>query len=149
MSESSDPFPLMPEKKFVDFNDQPPNPPASRPKTPPQPIKTVKDLVNILSELQTRVEQLEGENDALRQALNDKVTKKETVQLLSRLDGIRLPKSGVFSDSFLVRAFSIYGHWFVANLLISIVLSVFFFILFSIIGASITNAIMQNLPAGY
>ena len=123
-------------KEYVDFNQVPPS------SIDANTIKSVKDLVKILSELQIRVESLEKENQALREALGERVTKKETVQLLSRVEALRLPKSGLFADNFIIRALTIYGHLFVTNLAFSLVISLLTIILFVLLGVP---AMMQNM----
>ncbi len=55
-----------------------------------------------------------------------------------------LPNIKLVSPNFLSRAFAVWGHFFVANLLISIAVSCLFVLLGLLMGNSILN-ILQNL----
>jgi len=55
-----------------------------------------------------------------------------------------VPNIKLLSPNFLSRAFAVWGHFFVANLLIGIAVSCFFVILGLIMGNSILN-IIQNM----
>ena len=60
----------------------------------------------------------------------------------------RLPRTKVVAPGFLTRAFAIWGHMFVANLLISIVVSIVMGILSIIIGGSIA-AMIDSMQSSY
>lgn len=139
-SDNYTPQPILPGREFVDFNATP----STTPTPPSHAIKSVNDLVKVLSDLQNRVNQLESENSALQNALAERITKKETLHLLTKLDSIRLPKSGLVSDSFFMRALSVYGHWLVINILLSIVFTILTFALLAALGLPLST--LQNLP---
>ena len=115
----------------------------SQQNTPPT-VRNVKDLVNTLARMNKRLVQVEAENAKLRKELEKKAGKRDVVQMISNVESLGLPKNGLFSDSFIVRAISIYGHWFVANLIISIIMSIISFILFTSLfqqlAANLSNA---------
>lgn len=94
------------------------------------PMRNVKDLVTVLGQMYTRMAILEAENAALRADLEKTATKRDVVQMIAKVETLNLPKSGLFSDSFIVRAVSIYGHWFVVNLIVSIIFGFLWFLLF-------------------
>ena len=110
-----------------------------------QPIRNVKDLVVLLTDLQARIEVLETENRSLKADLARKITKKEITAILAQLDQFRLPKLGLFSDSFFLRAISIYGHWFTANLIVSVILTIITTVIMLTVGQSLVEG-MLNLP---
>jgi hypothetical protein len=114
---------------------------TSTPQSALPTMRTVKDLVNTLARMNKKLIEMEAENNELRQELDKKVAKREVVQMISKIDALGLPKNGLFSDSFLIRALSIYGHWFVINIVISIIMGIISFILF----ASMFNQIATNI----
>ena len=102
--------------------------------TPPSsslpPMRNVKDLVTVLGQMYTKMSTLEAENAALKAELAKTATKRDVVQMIAKVETLNLPKNGLFSDSFIVRAVSIYGHWFVVNLVVSLIFGFFWFLLF-------------------
>ena len=97
-----------------------PNPPIFR---------NMSELTTYLSTVEKRMINLEDENKKLRHELNRVIgdTRFKTER--------GLPNSGIVSHSFWTRAFTIWGHYFVAQLIISIPLVlcylVFFFMMMS------------------
>ena len=102
----------------------------STPSSPLPPMRNVKDLVTVLGQMHKKITALEAENAALKEELGKTATKRDVVQMISKVETLNLPKHGLFSDSFIVRSVSIYGHWFVANLVVSIVFGFLWFLLF-------------------
>lgn len=84
-----------------------------------QKFKNMDELVEYLGELEKRVESLEMENNDLRAIVStkDKINGATINQAILSY----LPPTGLISFSFLRRAFAVYGHFFVANLIISVV----------------------------
>ena len=134
---NSQPFITLPEDEPVPQIDQTPETNSS------QPIRSVKDLVVLLEGLQKRIEAIEKENRRLKTMLARNITKKEAASMVTQLDQFRLPKLAIFSDSFLLRALAIYGHWWVINIIFGILFSILTFILFSILGPSILDNFMS------
>ena len=132
--------PIPSGREFVDFNTIP----STLPMPSSHTIKSVNDLVKVLSDLQNRVNLLESENKTLQNALAERITKKETIQLLTKLDSVRPPKTALLSDSFLMRALSVYGHWLVINFLLSIVFTILTIALLAALGLPLST--LQNLP---
>jgi hypothetical protein len=77
----------------------------------------MNELTTYLSTLETRLATLESENNTLRNALSD-VKHKAAAQSFKVDRG--LPETGLVSDSFFIRAFTVWGHYFVAQLIIGI-----------------------------
>jgi hypothetical protein len=102
----------------------------STPSSSLPPMRNVKDLVTVLGQMHKKITALEAENAALKAELGKTATKRDVVQMISKVETLNLPKHGLFSDSFIVRSVSIYGHWFVANLVVSIVFGFLWFLLF-------------------
>ncbi len=77
----------------------------------------MNDLVAYLDTLESRIKSLESSNATL-QADNQSLNR-----YIKELGGDAqkmLPKTGLLSTSFMQRAFTVWGHYFVAQLLISI-----------------------------
>lgn len=88
---------------------------------------TDQDIANLVA----RVQQLEGQA-MTRQPAN-------------------VPNIKLLSPNFLTRAFAVWGHFFVSNLIISIAVSCIFVILGLIMGTSLLNIFqnaVKNLPSG-
>ena len=80
-------------------------------------FRNMNELTDYLSALETRLTTLESENKTLRNALSD-VKHKAAAQTFKVDRG--LPETGLVSDSFFVRAFTVWGHYFVAQLIIGV-----------------------------
>lgn len=77
-----------------------------------------------------RISDLEDINRDLLDKLKEEYdTHKEIVEIID--DAI--PNSSILSDNFLARAFSIWGHYFVAQLIIGLVIGVFYLIIILLI----------------
>lgn len=88
---------------------------------------TDQDIANLVA----RIQQLEGQA-MTRQPAN-------------------VPNIKLLSPNFLTRAFAVWGHFFVSNLIISIAVSCIFVILGLIMGTSLLNIFqnaVKNLPSG-
>ena len=61
----------------------------------------------------------------------------------------QLPQFGLLSNNFLTRAFSVWGLYFVANLLLGIVFGCIFMVIGLLLGASFTeifNQVIRGFP---
>jgi hypothetical protein len=95
-------------------------------------FRNMNELTAYLSEMEQRLAALEGENKALKNALGQ--ARQQASGPTFRTER-GLPKTGLISDSFWIRAFTVWGHYFVAQLLISIPMVVCYLIfMFSIFG---------------
>ena len=92
----------------------------------PPEFKSMNDLISYLDAVEKRLQALETQNATLQQqnqALNN------YIQDLGGDAGKMLPKTSIISPNFLQRAFAIWGHYFVAQLIISIPLACLYYIL--------------------
>ncbi len=78
-------------------------------------FKTITDLSMYLEGLERRIVDLENENGRLKDALQKNSLENVNPRSFLRL----LPETGLLSRSFLTRAFTVWGHLFVAQLIIS------------------------------
>ncbi|HEY62441.1 MAG TPA: hypothetical protein G4N95_07305 [Anaerolineae bacterium] len=82
-------------------------------------ISNLKELNNYLSILQNRINNLETENKHLLNTLQDLDTKSNDIIDVIRQ---RLPNTLLLSDNFFLRALTIWGHMFVIQFILSLVL---------------------------
>lgn len=144
MNDNNDDFiPLqLPGNEESESNPESTQPVEDQTTSPSRPtMRNVKDLVNTLARMNKRLVELEEENKALQAELKSKADKREVVKMIANTEALTPPKHGLTADSFIIRAVSIYGHWFVANLVVSIVVGIISAILF----ATALNGIAQNL----
>lgn len=109
-----------------------------------QQFKSMNDLVMYLGGLEERLKSLETENEKLRanasprEIVNDKAIERVVLDYL--------PNTNLIDPSFLKRAFAVWGHFFVANLIVSL----FFFILYAclmiVMFGSVFGNFIQNQP---
>ena len=93
-------------------------------------FRNMNELTAYLSEMEQRLATLEAENTALRNALGQVRQQSPRFRTESSL-----PKTGLVSDSFWVRAFTVWGHYFVAQLVISVPVFICYMIfMFSVFG---------------
>ncbi|GEM_PF-863681 len=117
----------------------------------PGPImqfRSQSELIDYLQELEDRLSELENQNKMQKLQIQELergkipgssaaiATPGLNPGLLARL--AELPKTGLLSNSFIQRAFTVWGHYFVAQFIISAVVGVIYIILmviFIAIGA--------------
>lgn len=90
-------------------------------------FRNMNELTKYLSAMEIRLGALESENTTLRNALSQ-VKHKAEAQTFKTERG--LPDTGIVSDSFFVRAFTVWGHYFVAQVIISIPIFICYLIFF-------------------
>jgi hypothetical protein len=96
--------------------------------TVPNPIK-VEDLLSYLANQEKRIQDLEQENEELSEKNKKYIHKDEFYKELSN----NIPSTGLFSQNFYKRAFSVWGHFFIAQLIIGIILGFVYLIIFEIL----------------
>ena len=89
-----------------------------------------REVVQYLQSLETRVKTLEAKLGDSESAAQLSTSQLEEVRTL-------LPNSNIISPSFLRRAFTVWGHYFVAQLIIAIPIYCFFFIIIFALGGDI------------
>jgi len=97
-------------------------------------FRNMNDLTAYLAAMETRLATLESENKAFRNQLGQ-VRYKADSQNFKTERG--LPNTGLVSDSFWTRAFTVWGHYFVAQLIIGIPM----FICYMILAFTLMNRI--------
>ena len=90
-------------------------------------FRNMNELTAYLSSMEIRLATLKSENKALRNALGQ-VKQSAAAQTFKTERG--LPNTGLVSDSFLLRAFTVWGHYFVAQLIIGIPMFICYLIFF-------------------
>ncbi len=108
----------------------------------PLQFKSMNDLVEYLGQLETRLSSLETENADLRAKYQHIDTRSLDVIAFVKENW---PKTSLVSSSWWVRALSVYGYFFVINLIISVILGVLSLLIF---GSMIAGAINQLGPIG-
>lgn len=84
--------------------------------TTPQ-FQSMTDLTAYLEAQQQRITALEGELQTLKAGIRPvEAQQQETLALVRAA----LPQTGLFSRSYFTRAFTVWGHYFVAQLLIAL-----------------------------
>jgi hypothetical protein len=98
-----------------------------------QQFKNMNELVEYLGTLEERIKTLESENNNLRavQPRSESMDGNTIAKYVSRY----IPQTNLVNPGFLTRAFAVWGHFFVANLIIGIVFgSAYFCIMMLVFG---------------
>ena len=100
-----------------------------------QQFKSMNELVHYLGALEERVQALEEENQRLRSAPAPLPTGTSNVdeRTIAKMVASFLPLTNIVHPSFLKRAFAVWGHFFVANLIISLPFTLLYFCLLAMI----------------
>jgi hypothetical protein len=93
-----------------------------------QKFKSLDELVQYLATLEERVQYLEEEDQRLRSApVLASTTTSVDERTIAKMVASFLPLTNIVHPSFLKRAFAVWGHFFVANFLISIPFTILYF----------------------
>ena len=92
-------------------------------------FNSMQELADYLSVLENRILFLEKDNKELKDAINE--VSNETI----------LPQTNLFNSSFLSRAFAVWGHFFVSNLVISIIFYVIYFLVIVVLLGNVLGNI--------
>lgn len=107
-----------------------------------QQFKNINDLADYLGNLEERLKNLESENERLQAiALPREVVNEEAIERVV-LD--YLPETNLIDHSFLKRAFAVWGHFFVANLIIGIVVGIAYACLMMVLFGTMFGNILQS-----
>lgn len=107
--------------------------------TTPQ-FKNMNELVEYLATLEDRVQKLEGENQKLRSIQPTNADGNMLAKAISRA----LPKSDLFNPAFFKRAFAVWGHFMVANLIIGSIAGAIYFCFVSLLLSSMLGSISST-----
>ena len=101
-------------------------------------FKSMNELVEYLGMLEERVKYLEEENQKLRATPASRGIIDE--RTIAKYVASFLPLTNIVHPRFLYRAFAIWGHFFVANFLISIPFTILYFCFLALV----LNGALQN-----
>jgi len=111
----------------------------------PTQFKSMNELVEYLYTVDQRLQALEIENRQLRAAVPSKASNVDG-KLISQYISHALPQTNLLSPSFLKRAFAVWGHFFVSNLIIGIIVGAIYTCLMMVLFGSLFGSFMQGLP---
>lgn len=97
----------------------------------PNEFSNLKELISYLNAMENRVTALEVENHALKESINAANIGK--VSALTKYLDENLPHTGLLSRSFMTRAFTVWGHYFVAQLIVGAVVGIVYAIIVAVI----------------
>jgi hypothetical protein len=107
-----------------------------------QQFKNINDLADYLGNLEERLKNLESENEKLQAIASPReIVNEETIERVV-LD--YLPDTNLIDPSFLKRAFAVWGHFFVANLIIGIVVGIAYACLMMVLFGTMFGNILQS-----
>lgn len=93
-------------------------------------FKKVEDLTDFLANQENRIYELEQANAALIAEVKKRfIARNELPDVIAE----SVPRTGLLSRFFLKRSFTVWGHFFVAQLLINIVIAILYLIVFVLI----------------
>jgi hypothetical protein len=106
-----------------------------------QQFKNMNELVEYLGSLENRVKALETENTNLR-AIQPK-TESVDGNAIARYVSLVLPQTNLLSSGFFKRAFAVWGHFFVANLIIGTIVGILYTCLMMAMFGSMFGSLIQ------
>ena len=108
-----------------------------------QQFKNMQDLVAYLSTLEQRISKLQTENAGLRAEINQMSHDSESAIAKFNLRRT-FPQTNLISPNFLKRAFTVWGHFFVANLIISVIVGLIYACLMMALFGSLFGNLIHN-----
>lgn len=108
----------------------------------PQQFKSMNDLVDYLGTLEQRISNLQSENADLRAEIN--LMSNEREKAVAQQRSRAFPQTNLISRNFWARAFAVWGHFFVANLIIGIIVGLAYACLMMVLFGSIYGNLIQN-----
>jgi hypothetical protein len=108
----------------------------------PGQFSNMNELVVYLEKVEARINSLEAENAKLRAetAMGENVDR----NAIARMVAGYLPHTSLLSPSFFKRAFAVWGHFFVANLIITIIVGIAYACLMMVLFGSIFGSLVQS-----
>ena len=107
-----------------------------------QQFKSMNELTECLRLLEERIKVLETDNGKLKLAAPN--TENVDRNIIARYVSAHLPKTNLISPNFFKRAFAVWGHFFVANLIIGITVGIAYACLMMVFFGSIFGSLIQN-----
>lgn len=93
-------------------------------------FSSMEELSTYLASQEKRISDLEAANAVLIAEVKKRFVSKEE---FPRAIDMYIPRNGLVSNSFLQRAFSVWGHHFVAQLLINIAITIIYVLIVAVI----------------
>jgi hypothetical protein len=84
----------------------------------PASFSNMTEMLSYLNNLENRITALESENRILKER-TDTASRGDRLEVQQEIDRY-LPRTNILSSSFISRAFAIWGHYFVAQLVIGV-----------------------------
>ena len=110
----------------------------------PAKFNNLNELTSYLTQLENRIVEVESENKSSRETIEHMASENKALA-----DFIRevIPKTTLFSRSFMLRAFTVWWHYFIAQLLIAVGI----FVLVSVISLLVFGGLggLTNLARGF
>ncbi len=107
-----------------------------------QQFKSMDELTTYLGSLEERVKSLEAENGKLQANVSSQeVVEVVNEEAIERIVLDYLPETNLLDHGFFKRAFAVWGHFFVANLIVSL----FLFILYACLMMVMFGSVFGNL----
>lgn len=104
-----------------------------------QQFKNMNELTEYLGALEERVGKLEEENRRLRFEQPSEINGNIIAKYVARY----IPRTNLINRNFLKRAFTVWGHFFVANLIIGITVGIAYACLMMIFFGSLFGNLIQ------
>ncbi len=111
---------------------------------PPQ-FKSMNDLVSYLGNLEERLRNLETENENLRVLASRQENQKSVDgNAIEKVVLEYFPSTNLIDPNFLKRAFTVWGHFFVANLIVGIIVGIAYACLMMVLFGSVFGNLIQS-----
>ncbi len=108
-----------------------------------QQFKSMNELVDYLGKLEERVNSLEEENQKLRATATPASNSNTDEHEVAKMVATFLPNTNIVHPNFFKRAFTVWGHYFAAQFIISIP---FILLQVCLIIAAFSNRTPSSLP---
>jgi hypothetical protein len=89
---------------------------------PPAQFRSQSEMVEYLAALEQRVTELEGQNQEQLAIIEDLSSRPKPAP------DVRLPRTNLLNPSFLKRAFTVWGHWWVSQFIIGLVVLIIYLV---------------------
>jgi hypothetical protein len=103
----------------------------------------MNDLVDYLNQLERRINDLEVENSDLRAKITS--IDNRSLDVIAFVKD-HWPQTGLVSSSFWMRAITVYGHYFVIQLFIGILMLIVYLLVLAPIITSALSSLLQTIP---
>jgi hypothetical protein len=99
---------------------------------PPAQFRSQSEMIEYLSALEGRISELEDQNQRQLAVIDDLQSKPPQAVVADK----RLPKTNLLHFNFLKRAFTVWGHWFVAQFVIGLIITIIYLVVLLVFFAA-------------